>query len=64
MMGFTFQNSPRPRYRYGYISRTQNFNEFELHLRAILSLPILKLPWKAALTYTSIRKYIKPTYTD
>jgi phosphoribosylglycinamide formyltransferase 2 len=23
-----------------------NFNEFRLHLRAILSLPILKLPWK------------------
>jgi phosphoribosylglycinamide formyltransferase 2 len=25
-----------------------NFNEFELHLRAILSLPILKLPWRKA----------------
>jgi formate-dependent phosphoribosylglycinamide formyltransferase (GAR transformylase) len=27
---------------------TQNFNEFELHLRAILSLPILKSHWKKA----------------
>jgi phosphoribosylglycinamide formyltransferase 2 len=44
MMGFTFRIPSPTRYRYGYISRNTNFNEFELHLRAILSLPILKLP--------------------
>jgi phosphoribosylglycinamide formyltransferase 2 len=41
MMGFTFQNSPRP--DTGMVTLAGNFNEFELHLRAILSLPILKL---------------------
>jgi formate-dependent phosphoribosylglycinamide formyltransferase (GAR transformylase) len=36
-------------------------NEFELH-RAILSLPILKLPWKAGQCAILASENIKPTY--
>jgi phosphoribosylglycinamide formyltransferase 2 len=35
--------SPRPHDRNGNLAGTQNFNEFELHLRAILSLPIFEI---------------------
>jgi phosphoribosylglycinamide formyltransferase 2 len=46
MVFIFFQLSPRP-HDTGMVTGTQNFNEFELHLRAILSLPILKSHWKS-----------------
>jgi formate-dependent phosphoribosylglycinamide formyltransferase (GAR transformylase) len=46
MMGFTFQNSPLVHTIPVWLHWNTKFNEFELHLRAILSLPILKLPWR------------------
>jgi phosphoribosylglycinamide formyltransferase 2 len=45
------------------LAGTQNFNEFELHLRAILSLPILKLPWRSGASAVILAsENIKPTY--
>jgi phosphoribosylglycinamide formyltransferase 2 len=44
MMAFISELSPRP-HDTGMVTLagTQNFNEFELHLRAILSLPIFEI---------------------
>jgi phosphoribosylglycinamide formyltransferase 2 len=44
MMAFIFRTLPRP-HDTGMVTLagTQNFNEFELHLRAILSLPIFEI---------------------
>jgi formate-dependent phosphoribosylglycinamide formyltransferase (GAR transformylase) len=63
MMGFTFQNSPRtiPVWLHCRTQTLMNLN----CLRAILSLPILKLPWRKAGDSAVIlaSENIKPTYT-
>jgi phosphoribosylglycinamide formyltransferase 2 len=46
------------------LAGTQNFNEFELHLRAILSLPIFEITlekWASAVLLASENS--KPTYS-
>jgi phosphoribosylglycinamide formyltransferase 2 len=59
--------SPRP-HDTGMVTLagTQNFNEFELHLRAILSLPIFEITLEkagASAVILASENSIKPTYT-
>jgi phosphoribosylglycinamide formyltransferase 2 len=46
------------------LAGTQNFNEFELHLRAILSLPIFEITLeKGASAVTASENSTNPTFT-
>ncbi|MFI0491979.1 ATP-grasp domain-containing protein, partial [Flavobacterium sp.] len=59
--------SPRP-HDTGMVTlaNTQNFNEFELHLRAILSLPIFEITLEkagASAVILASENYVNPTYS-
>jgi phosphoribosylglycinamide formyltransferase 2 len=45
------------------LAGTQNFNEFELHLRAILSLPIFEITLEKQVATAASENSTNPTFT-